>query len=224
MIDLMKPIVIDLTLTYLLHKCHHVLLGCMWVRIISYSFSVSLLLLILSSYYLLIFPLAANSNAQTYEIPKNGTLKSEHKKMEAYGRIAANQIQNGSVSWIQAGLWYMTIVFNDLDNNTKDAYFYTDFTMVKPDGSSLHKHFIKNFKPTSIDLLEEKITIKGMADIYSGKSPEYSDIPLTVDLRNETVLGLVIDKYKTQQHFASSSTDEIFGILIDSMDFDKLTP
>jgi hypothetical protein len=45
-----------------------------------------------------------------------------------------------------------------------------------------------------------------------------------VNLRNETVLGLVIDKYKTQQHFASSSTDEIFGILIDSMDFDKLTP
>jgi hypothetical protein len=166
--------------------------------------------------------LAANSNAQTYEIPKNGTLKSEHKKMEAYGRIAANQIQNGSVSWIQAGLWYMTIAFNDLDNNTKDAYFYTDFKMVKPDGSSLHEHFIKNFRSTSIDVQKEKITIQGMADIYSGKSPEYSDVPLTVDLRDETVLGLVIDKDKTQRHFASSCANEIFGILIDSRGFDKL--
>ena len=159
MIDLMKPIVIDLTLTYLLHKCHHVLLGCMWVRIISYSFSVSLLLLILSSYYLLIFPLAANSNAQTYEIPKNGTLKSEHKKMEAYGRIAANQIQNGSVSWIQAGLWYMTIAFNDLDNNTKDAYFYTDFTMVNPAGNTPPD------KVRTIPLIGDSKTIRTIVDV-----------------------------------------------------------
>ena len=117
----------------------------------------------------------------------------------------------------------MTVAFNNLDN-TKDAYFYTDFTMVKPDGSSLHKHFVKNFRSTSIDVREQKITIQGMADIYSGKSPEYSDVPLTVDLRNETVLGLVIDIDKTQQHFARSSADEIFGILIDSRGFDKLVP
>ena len=48
--------------------------------------------------------------------------------MEAYGRIAANQIKNGSVSWIQAGLWYMTIASNDLDNN-RIAYFYTDLQL-----------------------------------------------------------------------------------------------
>jgi hypothetical protein len=64
--------------------------------------------------------------------------------MEAYGCIANNQIQsNGSISRIQSGLWYMTVSYNDTDNS-KNAYFYTDFKMVRPDGSSLHEHFIKN--------------------------------------------------------------------------------
>src|ERR671924_1529685 len=94
-----------------------------------------------------------------YEIPKNGTLKSEHKKMEAYGKIAANQIQNGSVSWIQAGLWYMTIAFNDLDNNTKDAYFYTDFTMVNPAGNTPPD------KVRTIPLIGASKTIRTIVDV-----------------------------------------------------------
>jgi hypothetical protein len=135
--------------------------------------------------------------------------------MEAYGRIAANQIKNGSVSWIQAGLWYMTIAFNGLDNN-KDAYFYTDFAMVKPNGSSIHKHFIRDFNSTDVDIQEEKISMKGIAGIYSGKSLDYEYVPIIVDLKDNTVLGLIIDKEKTEQHFASSTANEMFGILIDS--------
>ena len=97
------------------------------------SFSITPLLLLLLFFYTLPFSLVTDSNAQIDNAAEQATLKrSEDKKMEAYGRIATNQIQNGSVSWIQAGLWYMTIAFNELDNN-KNAYFYTDFTMVKPD-------------------------------------------------------------------------------------------
>lgn len=187
------------------------------------SFSVMSLLLLMSSCYILIFSLIADSNAQIDSpAAEQVTLKStEHKKMEAYGRIATNQIQNGSVSWIQAGLWYMTIAYNDIDSN-KNAYFYTDFTMVKPDGASLHKHFIKDFNSTSVEIQEEKITIKGIADIYSGKSLDYKDVPIIVNLKDTKVIGLIIDKNKTQQHFVSSSANEIFGILIDSRDLDSL--
>jgi hypothetical protein len=61
--------------------------------------------------------------------------------MEAYDRIANNQIENnGSISWIQSGLWYVTAA---------------DFKMVKPDGSSMHEHFIKHFKSTHV-LVEKK--------------------------------------------------------------------
>ena len=206
-----------------IHKSYHNFSDCMQGVTVSYlSFSVMPLLLLLSSCYILIFSLVADSNAQIDSAAEQSTKSTEHKKMEAYGRIATNQIQNGSVSWIQAGLWYMTIAYNDIDNN-KNAYFYADFTMVKPDGTSLHKHFIKNFKSINVQVEEEKITIKGIANIYSGKSPEYCNVPIIVDLRNKTVVGLIIDKDKTQQHFASTSTNEIFGILIDSRGFDKLT-
>jgi hypothetical protein len=178
------------------------------------------LLLLFSSCYILIFSLVADSNAQLDSATGQATLKStEHKKMEAYGRIATNQIQNGSVSWIQAGLWYMTIMYNDIDKN---KYFYTYFTMVKPDGTSLHKHFIKNFNSTSVEIEEENITIKGIADIYSEKSLDYQDVPVIVNLKNTKVIGLIIDKDKTQQHFASTSANEIFGILIESRDLNRL--
>ena len=171
--------------------------------------------------FLLLFSIITNSNAQLNDFSQITFKSSEHKEMQAYGRIAANQIKNGSVSWIQAGLWYMTIAFNDLDNN-KDAYFYTDFAMVKPDGSSMHKHFIRNFNSTDVDLQEEKIMIKGIADIYSGKSLDYEDVPIIVDLKDNTVLGLIIDKEKTEQHFASSTANEMFGILIDSRGLEQL--
>ena len=187
----------------------------------SLSFSGVSLLLLSSSYYILIFSLLSNSHAQVDTGEFNNSKSSEHKEMEAYGRIAANQIKNGSVSWIQAGLWYMTISFNDLDNN-KDAYFYTDFTMVKPDGSSMHKHFIRDFNSTDVDIQEEKIMIKGIADIYSGMSLDYEDVPIIVDLKDDTVLGLIIDKEKTEQHFASSTTNEMFGISIDSRGLEQL--
>ena len=171
--------------------------------------------------FLLLFSIITNSNAQLNDFSQITFKSSEHKEMQAYGRIAANQIKNGSVSWIQAGLWYMTIAFNDLDNN-KDAYFYTDFAMVKPDGSSMHKHFIRNFNSTDVDLQEEKIMIKGIADIYSGKSLDYEDVPIIVDLKDNTVLSLIIDKEKTEQHFASSTANEMFGILIDSRGLEQL--
>jgi hypothetical protein len=90
--------------------------------------------------------------------------------------------------------------------------------MVRPDGSSLHEHFIKNFKSTNVLVEKGKIIVNGIADIYTGKSLDYNEIPIIVDLKNNTVLGLAIDEDKTQKHFASSNNNEILGILIESRD------
>lgn len=142
--------------------------------------------------------------------------------MEAYGRIANNQIQsNGSISWIQSGLWYMTVSYNDTDNS-KNVYFYTDFKMVRPNGNSLHEHFIKNFKSTNVLIEKGKIIVSGIADIYAGKSLDYKEIPIVVNLKDNTVLSLSIDMDKTQQHFASSNANEMLGVLIESRDPSKL--
>ena len=142
--------------------------------------------------------------------------------MEAYGRIANNQIENnGSISWIQSGLWYITISYNDTDNS-KDAYFYTDFKMVRPDGNSMHEHFIKDFKSTHVLIEKGRTALNGVADIYSGGSLDYKEIPIFVEIRNNTVVGLAIAKDKTQQHFASSTSNELLGVLIERRGLDKL--
>jgi hypothetical protein len=174
------------------------------------------LLLLLSSYLLLVFSLASELKALLYEA------SSEHKIMEAYGRIANNQIiNNGSISWIQSGLWYMSISDNDTDDS-KNAYFYTDFKMVRPDESSLHEHFVKDFKSTNVVVEKGRVKVNGIADIYSGNSLDYKGIPITIDLQNNTMLGLTIDMEKTQKHFASSDANKILGVLIENRDLDKL--
>jgi hypothetical protein len=159
--------------------------------------------------------LAAESKALSYEA------SSGHKIVEAYGRIANNQLTKyGSISWIQSGLWYISISHNDTDNN-KNAHFYEDFKMVRPDGSSAHEHF-KDFEPTSVLIEKGKIIVNGIADIYSGKSLEYREIPIIVNLKNNTVLGLTIDMDKTRKHFASSNANEMLGVLIERRVRDNL--
>ena len=187
----------------------------------SWTFSIVLAQLILSSsYFLLIFFSATESGALLYDISE-GFGGKEHKIMEAYGRIANNQLQiDGLISWIQSGLWYLTVSYNDTDRS-KNAYLYTDFKMVRPDGSSLHEHSIKNFKSTNVLIEKGKIIVNGFADIYSGESLNYNEIPIVIDLKNNTVLGLTIDEDKTQKHFASSNNNEMLGILIESRDLGK---
>jgi hypothetical protein len=182
------------------------------IAISHWKFLIVLPLLLLPSYLLLIISLAIESMALLYDAG------SERKIMEGYGRIANNQIiNNGSISWIQSGLWYMTASYNDTEK-TKNAYFYTDFKMVRPDGSSLHEHFIKNFKSINVLVEKEKIIVDGIADIYSGDSLDYKEVPIAVYLTNNTVLALAIDMDKTQKHFASSNANPMLGVLIESRD------
>jgi hypothetical protein len=59
---------------------------------------------------------------------------------------------------------------------TKMHIFYRAFTMLKPDGSPMHKHFFTDLNSTDVDIQEEEIMIKGIADIYSGKVLDYEDV------------------------------------------------
>jgi hypothetical protein len=60
--------------------------------------------------------------------------------------------------------------------------------------------------------------VDGIADIYSGNSLDYKEIPIVVYLKNNTVLDLIIDMDKTQKHFVSSNANQILGVLIESRD------
>jgi hypothetical protein len=148
-----------------------------------------------------------------------------NKVIEATGHFANNQIENGTVTWIQGGLWHLDIynsttsnpnneANNVVNNNNYTADFSANFTMIKPDGSLSHEHMIKNFTSDNVILSENDIIVTGITDIYTNNNStlEYKQIPITVHLMGKKVLGLMIDVKKTERHFASSN--ELFGTLI----------
>ena len=147
-----------------------------------------------------------------------------NKVIEATGHFANNQIENGTVTWIQGGLWHLEIYNSttsnpsnqttSIMNNNYTGDFSSNFTMVRPNGSLSHGHIIKNFTSDNVILTENDIVVTGITDIYSNNNStlEYNQVPITVHLMGKKVLGLMIDAKKTERHFASSN--ELFGTLI----------
>ena len=149
--------------------------------------------------------------------------KQQVKVIEATGHFANNQIEHGSVTWIEGGLWHLEI-FNSTINinsanadknsiNAAKADFTANFTMVKPDGSLSHEHSIKNFASNNVIIAGGDVIIPGIGDIYTNSVLKYRHIPILVHLMGKHhVLGVTIDTNKTGRHFASSN--EMFGTLI----------
>ncbi|MGA9168670.1 MAG: hypothetical protein WBZ20_00810 [Nitrososphaeraceae archaeon] len=161
----------------------------------------------------------AYSGASVLSVDK----QQQVKVIEAAGHFANNQIENGSVTWIQGGLWHLEI-FNSTTNinsanadknsiNAAKADFTANFTMVKPDGSLSHEHSIKNFASNNVMIAGGDVIIPGIGDIYTNNVLKYKHVPIMVHLMGKHhVLGVTIDTNKTGRHFASSN--EMFGTLI----------
>jgi hypothetical protein len=162
-------------------------------------------------------------NAYSEALMLSGDKQQQVKVIEATGHFANNQIENGSVTWIQGGFWHLEI-FNSTTNinsanadknsiNAAKADFTANFTMVKPDGSLSHEHSIKNFASNNVIIAGGDVIIPGIGDIYTNSVLKYKHIPIMVHLMGKHhVLGVTIDTNKTGRHFASSN--EMFGTLI----------
>jgi hypothetical protein len=176
---------------------------------------------------------ALNSEAKIIEIvAKNVNSRQQDNGIQASGHFANNQIQNGSVTWIQGGLWDL-VVRNDtnttsqISKNTSaptpspKADFSANFTMVKPDGSESHVHSINNFVSNNVIIGGGDMVITGIGNIFSDGALKFKQVPITVHLMGKQhVLGLIIDTVKTQNHFAS--THEMFGTLINGIGLEKI--
>jgi hypothetical protein len=185
-----------------------------------------------SSSSLLVFGYSGSIIQETKTPILSHTSRDDHhqqqqpnKVIEASGHFANNQIENGTVTWIQGGLWNLEIYNSTTSNssnrttsmnNNYTADFLANFTMVKPDGSLSHGHIIKNFTSENVILTENDIVVTGITDISSNSNTnftlEYNQVPITIHLMGKKVLGLMIDAKKTGRHFASSN--ELFGTLI----------
>jgi hypothetical protein len=95
--------------------------------------------------------------------------------------------------------------------------------MIKPNGTLSHNHTINNFVSKNVIITDKDIVVMGIADIYSDddNNNEYKNVPLTIHLMGNKVLGLTIDVAKTKEHFSSSN--EMFGTLISGIGLDTYT-
>jgi hypothetical protein len=192
-------------------------------------FLASIVIIALLSIHVSFVSRFTNAYSQALTIPKDynnndNDKQQQVKVIEATGHFANNQIENGSVTWIQGGLWHLAI-YNSTHgssgssinvgntNNSAKANFTANFTMVKPDGSLSHEHLIKNYASNNVVIAGGDLIVTGIADIYSNGNLKYYQVPVAVHLMGKHhVLGLTIDTNKSGRHFASSN--EMFGTLI----------
>ena len=140
-----------------------------------------------------------NSKIKIVELIKQKA-KSEQQDnvIQASGHFANNQIQNGSVTWIQGGLWNLvvhnstnTVMNNQISNNTAaapvstpKASFSANFTMVKPDGSESHIHSINNFVSNNVIIGGGDMVITGIGNIYSDGSLKFKTAAVGMTFRS----------------------------------------
>lgn len=170
--------------------------------------------------YVLAKPLSTDIQIVSDNLQK----QNESKIITAFGHFANNQIKNDVITWIQGGFWKLTIDYitkgnDNFNNNNSTAKFTANFTMIKPDGSYSHNHNIDDFTSDKVVFAGKDTVVTGIANIYSDdNNNEYKNVPLTIHLMGNKVLGLTIDVGKTKGHF--SSPNEMFGTLISGIGLD----
>jgi len=148
--------------------------------------------------------------------------QNESKTVMASGHFANNQMEDGTVTWIQGGLWNLEIDNSNnenIENSNMSATFDANFTMIRPDGSLNHNHIISNLTFDNVIFAGNDIVVTGVSDIYTDNGTEYEQVPITIHLMGKQVLGLMIDVNKTSGHFSSSN--EMYGTLISGIGLDN---
>ena len=93
--------------------------------------------------------------------------------------------------------------------------------MVKPDGSQTHDHSVSDFRSNNLIIAGGDMIITGIGNIYENAELKHREVPITVHLMGkEHVLGLIIDRVKTDRHFVSNH--EMFGTLIKGSGLEKI--
>ncbi len=127
------------------------------------------------------------------------------------GQISSIQFDDaGKPEWIQSGFWVLKVTLGE-NNSINSSQLVARFTMVKPDGTSLHNHSIYGLKPIAFTM-EQNDTIqvlKGSATVTMKDGP-VKDVPITIKAFNKAVIGFWIGPDKVDGHFGSNP---IYGTL-----------
>jgi hypothetical protein len=96
------------------------------------------------------------------------------------------------------------------DTDHPAAWLIARFAMVQPDGTAMHSHNIYNFKASEMTQEGNSTNVlKGTATVTMKDGP-VSDVPITVKVFSNAVIGFWIGPDKVDGHFG---TGPVYGVL-----------
>jgi hypothetical protein len=109
-----------------------------------------------------------------------------------------------SVQNDQAGTWKLSGTWNFKNLNSNSPTFTSTFSMMKMDGSAMHKHTISDFKlagnPTKTST---GTTYNGTATVSMKQGP-VSSVPISITLSDNGNTSIMIDPKTTNNHFGNT--------------------
>jgi hypothetical protein len=129
----------------------------------------------------------------------NAYASSQPQALLLSGRIASIQTYDSGEPFMLSGDIRLIAASSGISRVT------STFTMVKIDGEDYHKMILKDFKLTDIG----HNTIVGTIDVYGkhGDSAPFivaNDAPVTIDILNDVVFAINIDKDAVHGHFGNN--------------------
>lgn len=148
-----------------------------------------------------LFPLLASRHA----------IAAENGMQVIKGQIASVQPDAaGQPGWIQSGIWLLRM---SSQQENPSASLIARFQMVMPDGNAMHVHKVYGFKAAEMTAEgNSTVVLKGTATVSMRDGP-VADVPLTVKVFNNSVIGFWIGPDKVDGHFM---TGPVYGIISDT--------
>ena len=109
-----------------------------------------------------------------------------------------------SVQSDQAGTWKLSGTWDFKSLNSNSRTFTSTFSMVKLDGSAMHKHIMNDFKlagnPTKASTGS---TYNGTATVSMKEGP-VSNVPISITLSDNGNISIMVDPKTTNNHFGNT--------------------
>ena len=109
-----------------------------------------------------------------------------------------------SVQNDQAGTWKLSGTWNSNNLNSNSPTFTSTFSMMKMDGSAMHKHTINDFKLTGNPTKTSTGTTYNGTATVSMKEGPVSNVPISTTLSDNGNISIMIDPKTTDNHFGNT--------------------
>jgi hypothetical protein len=104
----------------------------------------------------------------------------------------------------QAGTWKLSGTWNFNNLNSNSPTFTSTLSMVKLDGSGMHKHTINDFKLNGNPIKTSTGTIYDGTATVSMRGGPVSNVPISITLSDNGNISIMVDSKTTNNHFGNT--------------------